>query len=130
MAEVKLANGKQLLKYTIYAGLTLLGVAAFICSMIFTGPTVPILFAIGAALWLVIDASKIHKKVGDLLIGKSDIPSPEIEPTKASEQLETELFSISNIGDALASTLKPLTDFGFGWTAFASPVESLSKRTV
>ena len=128
--EVKLANGKQLLKYTIYAALTILGITAFICSMIFTGPVVPVLFAIGAALWLLVDASKVHKKLGDLIIGKSEIPPVEVESSSADQKPKAETSSSMNFEDLLGSIFKPLRDVASGIGPYPTKIFDEMYRTI
>jgi hypothetical protein len=75
--EVKRANAKQLVKHSVYMAIALLGLTALICGMVLAvGPLVPLLCGIGALLWIIVDANGIHKKLGELICGKSGIPAP------------------------------------------------------
>jgi len=78
--EVKRANAKQLLKQAILIAIAAIGIAAFVCGLVLSGPFSPILFAVGALLWIAIDSSKAQEKLGDRLFGKSEISPPEKTP--------------------------------------------------
>jgi hypothetical protein len=59
------ANYKKKVMHVLLILVSLLGIATFIASMLLAGPVSPILFAVGAALWLVIDSSTIQSAVAD-----------------------------------------------------------------
>ena len=75
--EVKKENAKQMVKHIVCAVIAILGIISLVCAILFGGPIVPALFAIGAVLWLLVDSSYIHKKLGDLFCGKSLTPPPK-----------------------------------------------------
>jgi|GEM_PF-1739563 len=77
--EVKRENAKQLIKHTVMKLIALVGIAAFVCGIIYaTGPFAPLLFALGAILWLLVDSSKVHEALGNLVCGASKIPPPAL----------------------------------------------------
>ncbi len=63
--EVDKANFKERIKYGILFAIGLIGAFAFFGLLLTTGPFSPILFVIGAALWLLVDSSKLHDFVGE-----------------------------------------------------------------
>jgi len=90
--EVKRANGKQLAKHYLLMAISILGIAAFICGSVFaTGPFAPLLWAIGAVLWLGIDSHWVHEKWGNFWCGKSLIPAAQIpkDPAPLPASLDT-----------------------------------------
>jgi hypothetical protein len=71
---VKRENAKQIAKHALLLTIMFLGIAAFVCGIVFTtGPWAPLLFSVGAVLWIAIDSTQAHKKLADLLFGKSKI---------------------------------------------------------
>lgn len=65
VAQVKTANGRQLVKYTILSIIAVLGIIAVVGSIMMTGPFAPVLFVIGALLWFLVDCQKLHKATGE-----------------------------------------------------------------
>ncbi len=75
--EVKRANAKQLVKNYLLMAIALFGIAAFVCGLLLAAsPLAPLLFALGAVLWIGFDSCKAHEKLGDLICGTSEIPAP------------------------------------------------------
>ncbi len=108
VAEVKKANGKQLVKNYLLMAIALLGIAAFICGILLSAsPIAPLLFALGAILWLGFDSSKVHEKLGDLICGKSEIPAPNIAPLIPSAQW-MKASTISSTASALKEGSLPI----------------------
>jgi hypothetical protein len=65
IGRVKKANFKQQVKYGLFTAIALLGIAAFVLMLVLSGPASSILFAVGAALWLTVDSSKLHNWIGE-----------------------------------------------------------------
>lgn len=78
LREVQRENSKQILKHSIMMAIAILGIAAFIAGLVFSGPFAPLLFAFGAILWILVDSSQVHVALGDKLFGKSEIPAPTL----------------------------------------------------
>jgi hypothetical protein len=106
--EVERENAKQLVKNYLLMTIALFGIAAFICGILLAAsPAAPLLFALGAVLWLGFDSSKAHEKLGDLFFGKSEIPAPNIAPLVRSERW-TKRSPISSTTSALKEDSLPI----------------------
>jgi len=77
--EVKRANGKQIAVNWLLMVISVVGLAGIVLGMLFaSGPLAPLLFAICAGLWFLIDTRKLKEKFGDFFCGASQIPRPAI----------------------------------------------------
>ena len=64
---VSKANFKLLVKNVILVVIAILGILAFIGSLVMSGPLAPVLFAISAVLWLLVDSKRVNEKSSELL---------------------------------------------------------------
>jgi hypothetical protein len=62
---VEKANFMGRVKHINFLVIAVISIVAFICLLVVSGPASPILFAIGAAAWLAVDSSKLHKYIGE-----------------------------------------------------------------
>ncbi len=85
--EVEKANYMQQVKQALFVIISLFGLAAFVAMMVVSGPVSPILFALGALIWLTLDSSKLHNYVGEKCwswhLGKKEPKPPCQIPLKA-----------------------------------------------
>jgi hypothetical protein len=65
--EVSKANFKKLVKNVLLVIIAIIGILAFVGALVFSGPFAPILFAIAAGLWILVDSKWAHEKSSDLL---------------------------------------------------------------
>ncbi len=70
LREVGRANNKQILKHALLITIAAISATAFICGLVLAGPFAPLLFALGAVLWFMIDSSDVHEAIGNRLCGK------------------------------------------------------------
>ncbi|MBX7065714.1 MAG: hypothetical protein K1X28_00645 [Parachlamydiales bacterium] len=63
--EVEKSNFKQRVKHITLFVIGLITIAAFLGILLTAGPLSPLLFAIGAVLWLAVDSSSLHNYIGE-----------------------------------------------------------------
>jgi hypothetical protein len=63
--EVEKAAFKEKVKHIVLIVIGVLGIAASLCVILTTGPASPLLFAIGALVWVAVDSSKFHDYIGE-----------------------------------------------------------------
>ena len=96
--EVKRENKKQLVKHWTLMVIAAIGIAAVVCAMLVaTGPFSPILMAVAAVIWFLVDSSKIHEKFATACCGKSEIPAPIIQELQPSPQKKSHLSPRWNV---------------------------------
>lgn len=77
--EIKVASGRKLVKHSILLLIAVLGIAAIAAGMILSGPAAPVLFLVGALLWLLVDSKSLHLKAGKAFY-------PDAIPTNSSSE--------------------------------------------
>jgi hypothetical protein len=63
--EVRKESFKKMVVFAVIIFLTILGIAAAIAAMVFTGPLPYILFAIAGLVWMTVDSGVMCDKIGD-----------------------------------------------------------------
>lgn len=98
VAKVKIANGRQLVKHSLFILIAVLGILAVIASIQFTGPLAAALFVAGALLWLVVDSTVIQRVAAktfypDLGCSKKDVWKSEWAGLVRSAKKISEYFN-------------------------------------
>ncbi len=74
--EVKRENSKRMARHALYAITAMIGIAAGVAGLVFGGPLMPFLLALGVLLWIALKAGDADKMLANLLFGESKIPPP------------------------------------------------------
>jgi hypothetical protein len=62
---VEKAVFKEKVKHIILIAISILGILASVFVVVLTGPASPLLFAVGALIWLAVDSSRLHNYIGE-----------------------------------------------------------------
>lgn len=76
---VEKATFKEKVKHILLIVISILGIAASLCVLFLTGPAAPLLFAIGALVWLTVDNSRLHNYIGEKCWSWYSKKEPELE---------------------------------------------------